>query len=148
MAHFLPRNQWLGKKRVCRLTGMYTYVCQVEKADHEKRLNVCESIALRETSKLLSHSVTVSERLLLRGPHRGPSEPGARSPLLEGSNFATFTSEDILREHFLSTYKSKRCVAPGLPESTDNCISLFQRCEMRKDFPPLPAWPHTYPPSV
>lgn len=43
----------------------------------------------------------------------------ARSPLLKGSNFATFTDEDTLRDYFMRrTYKSKRCVAPGLPEDT------------------------------
>lgn len=103
LAHFLSRS---SAGIVCTHRGTHghahTHTCQVEMADQETRWNVCESIGLRDTDKQSHVPIADSQFACLRGAavkgaHGGPSEPSTSSTLLERSNFATFTTEDILR---------------------------------------------------
>ena len=80
----------------------HTRTCQVETADQETHCNVCESIGLRDRDKqshvqIADSQLACPQGAAVKGAQGRPSEPSTSSTLLEKSNFAMFTTEDILR---------------------------------------------------
>lgn len=156
LAHFLNRSSVDEKKCVCAHTHghiqTHTWYLSVREGRPWKRFQ-CLWIYDPERGKQSHVKIADSQSACLWGAavKGSPMQAFRASCTIHAAGRITlcvFTSEDTLRERLLrSTYKSERCVAPGLPEAL-TVHQLVPKVYHGKGLLPLPVWLHTYPPSV